>query len=1068
MSPNGNQCLSDSFNTTARSRSAASTHHRLDARDAIAPIDPDEIGDHLEPTYTTASFVVAGLASINESYFLRAFAPSRLLTLLASPLVLNPFLLLEHTSSLAVAASSLAASSLAFYSATTMSSSPFARYGPLPSLDHELPLPEQPAEHLLKNPPQEPLTQEPLNHITTPPRRIRRPNSRFLIDTPGHRADSASLPLTRPPPRPRIRPRWERRQKPPKPPAPPPLAPSPDNEADIVVINGIGTCKRRAQDTELDLVASAKDIKDLGSPIVIHRKGQIVSIEDSDQDVQASDHMRWNIPILAFWTRMISSVYTAVSGLTGRIGRWISPKSYEVAEFRSYLNDHQVINKRVKLSCDEEDAQIRWIDRNALSDLIDDYKAFAKGIGKVWESIESHNSRQQMNKALEPLRYSLADNDNDRALLNTTDGHDLCQLFSLQFKRAFDALDNVYEIGVIVKIRDTNELVPPTLDYKLTPQGLDTMNSIKTFLSAPALPTICKEVLQITNKNHLQISKSFIDQIILDLEAITHNIPAPSYVLSSQFRHKLQQTFPPPKRTDLDTHLLLPGAFPDVEEPQQAQAQTKPKPTPVYQPDKVPSPVLQPPEYFPPVISRPKYYKTDFLRADFLEASIAQITPEEYHERFYHESEEHRIIKGNYITEFSPKVPLTPRSQVGLDVPRILEKKEEPAQTKKIEFDDTKTQPPQINRFRDDSPETQIEKDFKTRLLNEDEVLEWSKVHSRRSSQIFRFHEKEDPISPSVRIDELFAIPSIKPLEISDDSKAGIAIRKEQAALKAAEEARRVAEAARRAAEEKARRELEERLASSGGLRVPTQTLVTAVPAAWQTRAQDTLRVAGTTTLATTGEGVDLRRHDFAKVVPATEWLNDEIVNGSLNWLDQAVNSAAGIKDVKRNTRKCLAMSSFFFKRLQDQGVTRTQRTLRRYGVEKKNLLDVDTILVPICERSHWTLLVIRPSKRTVAHMDSLNPRGNAANTNLGLAWMKDVLEEEFQEAEWKVMRHEAPMQTNGYDCGVHTITNAMCLALGLSPIDSYVAEDMPEQRIRLACMLLNGGFKGEFDLRVY
>ena len=211
-----------------------------------------------------------------------------------------------------------------------------------------------------------------------------------------------------------------------------------------------------------------------------------------------------------------------------------------------------------------------------------------------------------------------------------------------------------------------------------------------------------------------------------------------------------------------------------------------------------------------------------------------------------------------------------------------------------------------------------------------------------------------------------------------------------------------------------------------------------------------------------------MRRHDFAKVVSSTEWLNDEIVNGSLMWLDQAINSAAGIKDVKRATRKCLTMSSFFFKRLQDQGVARTQRTLRRYGVEKRNFLDVDTILLPICERAHWTLLVVRPSKRTVAHMDSLNSRGNPAYTNLAVSWLKDVLEEKFIKDEWKVIFHEAPLQNNGHDCGVHTITNAMCVALGLSPVDSYTASDMPAQRIRIACMLLNGGFKGEFDLRVY
>jgi hypothetical protein len=338
-------------------------------------------------------------------------------------------------------------------------------------------------------------------------------------------------------------------------------------------------------------------------------------------------------------------------------------------------------------------------------------------------------------------------------------------------------------------------------------------------------------------------------------------------------------------------------------------------------------------------------------------------------------------------------------------------------------------------------------------------------------------HPPPDPETGARLIDELFAIPSIVSLELSDDSKAAIALRKEQEALKAEEaarkadeEARRAKEAAQRAAEEAARRKLEARLAKSGGLRLPNQKLVGSLSADWLKRAQDTLRAANTTTLAVTGEGIDLRRHDFAKVVPETEWLNDEIVNASLNWLDKAVNTAAGIKDAKKQTRKCLAMSSFFFKQLREKGVVnfKSERTLRRYGVDKKNLLDVDTILLPICENSHWTLLVVRPSKRTVSHMDSLNPRGSTAITSLAMAWLKQLLDDDFKEAEWKVVRHEAPRQTNGWDCGVHTITNAICISLGVNAIDAYSAEDMPLQRLRIASMLLNQGFSGAFDLREF
>jgi sentrin-specific protease 1 len=100
--------------------------------------------------------------------------------------------------------------------------------------------------------------------------------------------------------------------------------------------------------------------------------------------------------------------------------------------------------------------------------------------------------------------------------------------------------------------------------------------------------------------------------------------------------------------------------------------------------------------------------------------------------------------------------------------------------------------------------------------------------------------------------------------------------------------------------------------------------------------------------------------------------------------------------------------------------------------------------------------------------MDSLNPRGSPAITNLAMAWLKQLLDDGFKESEWKVVRHEAPRQTNGWDCGVHTITNAMCISLGVNAIDAYSAEDMPLQRLRIASMLLNQGFSGAFDLREF
>lgn len=323
------------------------------------------------------------------------------------------------------------------------------------------------------------------------------------------------------------------------------------------------------------------------------------------------------------------------------------------------------------------------------------------------------------------------------------------------------------------------------------------------------------------------------------------------------------------------------------------------------------------------------------------------------------------------------------------------------------------------------------------------------------------------------RIDNIFAEPSL--LDLSFASRNLIQAENERKAHQEAEAARKAEEAAiaaveaeRKAAEERAQRELAAQLERTHGLRKPEKPIVEQLSEEWLQRTHDTLRAAASTALATTAEGIELRRHDFAKVVPATEWLNDEVINGSLNWLDRGVNSLAGIKDFRRQGRHCLSLSSFFWKQLNERGVRNTQRTLRRCGVDIDNFLDVRTILIPVCERNHWTLMVVRPSSRTIAHMDSLNPRGSTVNTNLALAWVTEFLGDKFIASEWSVVRHEAPAQTNGWDCGVHTITNAFCVALGLNAIDCYTAEDMPLQRLRITSVLLNQGFHGDFDLRAY
>ncbi|PKS09673.1 hypothetical protein jhhlp_004293 [Lomentospora prolificans] len=291
--------------------------------------------------------------------------------------------------------------------------------------------------------------------------------------------------------------------------------------------------------------------------------------------------------------------------------------------------------------------------------------------------------------------------------------------------------------------------------------------------------------------------------------------------------------------------------------------------------------------------------------------------------------------------------------------------------------------------------------------------------------------------------------------------------RKQELEKQRAEEARRLAEE-----EEQRLKDEEERVARLRSearqrvhLRAPNCPLFPPLSPDWAARVHAAHTQDSRGPVAKSLEA-DLLRHDFARLVPPTVWLNDSVVNGSLLWLDKFVNEAAGIIDVKAQTRKCLVLGSFFFKRLTEQGVKQTERTLRRHGVHKHNLLDLDIIMLPVCEANHWTLMVVHPKLRTIAHLDSLNPRGHEPRMSLVLEWIKTILGDLFLRDEWRFVKYSTPPQTNGYDCGVHTILNGMCLALGLDPVQAYSSDELPKHRENIAAVLLNNGFKEQFSLQ--
>ncbi|KAI1745222.1 hypothetical protein F4680DRAFT_465285 [Xylaria scruposa] len=247
------------------------------------------------------------------------------------------------------------------------------------------------------------------------------------------------------------------------------------------------------------------------------------------------------------------------------------------------------------------------------------------------------------------------------------------------------------------------------------------------------------------------------------------------------------------------------------------------------------------------------------------------------------------------------------------------------------------------------------------------------------------------------------------------------------------------------------------------GVRRAKATLITEPSSKWVNRALDAPRSGNFDPRGVHPDAVELKPRDFAKLVPPTAWLNDDCVHSTLCCLASYINKKAGVKP-KVDPPKCVAVSSLYWKAFcGDHAKLYPRPFSRKWNLTPDNFLKVDTILIPVNSNAHWTLIAIRPSRRTVSYLDSFHHR-NEAQLRHAYQWLQLFLGDKFVPKDWETKEFSSPQQTNAWDCGMFVITNAMCLALGISPM-CYDEDKMPIQRQRIAAMLLNGGFSGEFDL---
>ncbi len=306
------------------------------------------------------------------------------------------------------------------------------------------------------------------------------------------------------------------------------------------------------------------------------------------------------------------------------------------------------------------------------------------------------------------------------------------------------------------------------------------------------------------------------------------------------------------------------------------------------------------------------------------------------------------------------------------------------------------------------------------------------------------------------------------------------AVAAEEKARKEKEEAEEKARKDREEAEERARikAEQEEEQKKTGSRRVPLERVIQSLPPGWDEKVRINMAKGMREQLAMTSVGNPLTRRDFGMVLPQpgtgddpSGWLNDEIISG---YLQAVVDHGHRVMGHPRGAKPRMhAFSPFFYTTLKERGYDAVKRWPSRAKIGGNDLKTVEYVFIP-CNptRSHWTLVVVSPVRKTIEVFDSMHG-ASLDKVNTTKSWLRGELGRSYVDSEWTVVedpihpgRGKGPVQNNANDCGVFAVTTAKMLVLGVDPM-AVSAKDMPLQRCRLVAELLNGGFSGEFEPRI-
>lgn len=202
---------------------------------------------------------------------------------------------------------------------------------------------------------------------------------------------------------------------------------------------------------------------------------------------------------------------------------------------------------------------------------------------------------------------------------------------------------------------------------------------------------------------------------------------------------------------------------------------------------------------------------------------------------------------------------------------------------------------------------------------------------------------------------------------------------------------------------------------------------------------------------------LDVSVKDLRTLRPG-QWLNDQVIN---YWM-QLLNRRSQTND---NLPKVHCFNTFFYSSLCKGGYAGVRRWAKKAKVD---IGACDVVLFPVHLSVHWCLAAINRKKKRFEYWDSLSGDNAQVFTKMREYYAAEV--SAFKKEEWTDFHAPtdyrpagaserkggyAPVQANGYDCGMFACRTAECVARLADP--DFSQSDIADMRLRLASSILDG-----------